>query len=311
AHDDLFSKVNIVESGVNLLYIRETLWVENKLLEPIPKKDVDARNYGASMKSLLAYHETLSGMGVQANVKEIGEFNFTSSDYTGISIILAHQVALPSRYWKALETFVAKGGQLFVEGLSAFYDENAVSLMRNTFPFTDMFGGEISEFRFVDNKFSFSFSANDLHLTSHAWLGFIDKKSGEILSTLDGKTTALRNTYGKGKVVWIPTLIGLGARQDNDYTKLAELLPHLLPLDETIHFTEFHDLVLMKTIRADGKLISVIINKNQNTQTVSIKGLRSFQKGELLLSNSETTNTTDSSQNIMIKPEETLVIHWK
>lgn len=310
-HDDLFSKVNTVESGVNLLYIRETLWVENRLLEPTPKKNIEARNYGASMKSLLAYHETLSGMGVQVNVKEMGEFDFGKEDYTGVSIILAHQISVPSRYWNLLEAFVAKGGQLVVEGMTAFYDENAVSLMRNGFPFKNLFGGEISEFKFVDNKFPFSFLSPQLQVPSHAWIGSIDKSSGQILSTINGKTTAISNVYGKGKVVWIPSLIGLGARLENNYAKLAELMTGILPVGAATRFSAFHDLVLMKNILADGERISVIINKNQIEQSLTIEGLQHVRAGKVLFSSHEKEGNTVSPKNIRINPEETLVIRWK
>ncbi|MGC4235376.1 MAG: beta-galactosidase trimerization domain-containing protein [Niabella sp.] len=311
-YDNLFSRVNTVQSGVNLLYIREALWVENKLLGPVPnKEDIEARNYGASMKSLLAYHQSLAGLGVQANVKEIGEFDFALDDYSGISIILANQVSVPSRYWSLLESFVAKGGHLIVEGLTAFYDENAVSLMRNSFPFKNLFGGEISEFRFVDNKFLFSFSSPQLQMPSHAWLGFIDKSSGSPLATYHKKITAVSNTFGKGKVVWIPSLLGLGARQENTYSRLAEFVQQYLPLDKVIRFSAFHDLVLMKNIRANGELISIIINKNKSSQTVSIKGLKSTRTGELLFSGNGKPGRTIAPQNILVKPEETLVVRWK
>jgi len=106
-------------------------------------------------------------------------------------------------------------------------------------------------------------------------------------------------------------LLGLGARQENTYSRLAEFVQQYLPLDKVIRFSAFHDLVLMKNIRANGELISIIINKNKSSQTISIKGLNNVRTGELLFSGSERSGRTIAPQNILVKPEETLVVRWR
>ncbi|MFN2438909.1 MAG: hypothetical protein ABR503_06890 [Chitinophagaceae bacterium] len=104
----LFANAKVAESGLHILYIHESMWVEKKLQSG--DAPFEGRNVGGVLKSALAYFEALSEMGVQANLKEIDEFDFSKSDYTGSTIILAHQIAVPSRYWQKLQDFVSKGG---------------------------------------------------------------------------------------------------------------------------------------------------------------------------------------------------------
>jgi hypothetical protein len=64
-----------VESGINILYTRESLWIEKTL--QMGGKSYEGRDEGGVMKSALAYFEALSEAGLQANFKEISEFDFS------------------------------------------------------------------------------------------------------------------------------------------------------------------------------------------------------------------------------------------
>jgi len=98
ANQQLFSNAQLVESGINILYTRESLWTEKKL--QTGGTHYDGRDIGGVMKSCLSYFEALGEMGIQCNLKEIDEFDFSKADFKGSTIILAHQVSIPSRYWK-------------------------------------------------------------------------------------------------------------------------------------------------------------------------------------------------------------------
>jgi len=150
AKPDLFANAREVESGVNLLYIRQSLWAEKKMEMPSSPR-YEAREEGGVMKSVLGYFETLSELGINCNIKEFGECDFSKSDYTGSTIILAHQISVPSKYAAILESFVSKGGKLMIDGLTGFFDEDLHNTMKTGFPFAQLLGGNISEFKAVDN----------------------------------------------------------------------------------------------------------------------------------------------------------------
>ncbi|MCU0472159.1 MAG: beta-galactosidase [Bacteroidales bacterium] len=125
----LFAKARIPGSGISVLYSREALWVEKKL-QTGSNGPYEGRNAGGVMKSALSYFEALGEMGIQSDLKEFSEYDFSKSDFTGASIILAHQIAIHSRYWQNLYGFVDKGGKLIVDELTSYFDENALCVIK-------------------------------------------------------------------------------------------------------------------------------------------------------------------------------------
>jgi len=308
SHASLFANATEVESGINILYTRESLWVEKKFQTGGEKSE--GREVGGVMKSALGYFEALSEMGIQTNFKEIDEFDFSKDDYSGISIILAHQISIPSRYWDKLRDFVSKGGKLIVDGLTAYYDENALCLMETSFPLENLFGGNIREYKLIQNLFDMK--VDKLTLPAHLWFGTIKTGSATPIGSSNNETIASRNKFGKGEVLWIPSLLGLGSRIKRDYSALSELLNKELKTSiQTVPFC-FKTLqkgMLMKTLKSGNSYITIIINKSVNKRPVLLNINKNLhltpsifyanKKGEIY------------GNTIEIAPEETKVIQWK
>ena len=302
----LFAHARVAESGISILYTRESLWIEKKLS---PTGVACAgRDEGGVMKSALGYFEAISQMGVQANFQEIGEYDFTKEDYAGKTIILSHQVSIASRYWPSLEAFVSKGGKLIVDGLTAYYDENAHCILRSEFPFKKIFGGSIKEFKLIDTLFEEQ--CDGIDLTAHLWQGTIEKATGTESGNSNGKTIALRNHYGKGDVFWVPSLLGLGARLTHNYNPLCQLLAAELKSTiaaQPVAFKEMQPQMLMKNLRSGNYYISVVINKAKDKRRVQLLCTASSKNPTLLFTNKGGKLSNDI---IEINPEETLVIKW-
>lgn len=304
----LFTNCKEVESGINVLYIRQSLWAEGKMAEG-STQNYEARKVGGIMKSSLAYFEALSQMGVNANLKEFGEFDFGKSDYTGTTIILAHQISIPDSYAPILERFVQKGGKLIVDGLSGFFDENLHNTMISGFPFENLFGGNIREFKLVDNLFTVDW--NDFQLPAHLWRGFIANKTGEVVAKYDGEPIALRKKSGNGEVLWIPSLIGLGGRLTGNYTSLIRLLNSEAGQSLSgvpVRFKTAQKDMLMKSVRSGSSIITVVVNKQNKPAQVLLDFGYKKPTGNLLFSNK---NGMVNGTSVSIAPEETMVIEWK
>jgi beta-galactosidase len=246
-------------------------------------------------------------LGINCNIKEFGEFDFSGSDYTGSTIILAHQISVPSKYVPMLESFVSKGGKLIVDGLTGFFDDDLHNTMKTGFPFAKLLGGNISEFKVVDNLFDVNIG--QVNLPAHLWRGFISNKTAEIISTVDGKPVATQNQYGKGQTLWIPSLVGLGARI-GDNSQLAGFLQTELKLNfekAPYYFATQQKGCLMKTLRSGNSYITVVVNKSVETKSIELK-LKDRSKKPLLLFADK--KGTVSGQTITISPEETVVIEW-
>ena len=304
----LFAKAKEVESVINILYVRESLWAESKMATG-SAQNYEARTKGGVMKSALSYFEALGEMGINANLKAFEEFDFSKPDYKGQTIILSHQISVPDAYAQKLENFVAKGGKLLVDGLTGFFDENLHNTMKTGFAFEKLLGGNISEFKLVDNLFDTNIEG--ITFPTHMWRGFIVPIKGREVANQDGRTIGLRNTIGQGEVLWIPSLIGLGSRIKGDYSALASFLNIELKGSLTnvpVRFEKIQNKVLMKTMQSGNSLITMLINKSNVERTITLSVSNPNLNPTVLYANLQ---GTVSGRVVKIKPEETIVIEWK
>ncbi|AMR30927.1 hypothetical protein A0256_05550 [Mucilaginibacter sp. PAMC 26640] len=303
---NLFENAKVVESGINILYTRESLWIEKKL--QTGGKSYEGRDEGGVMQSAIAYFEALSEAGIQANFKEISEFDFSGDNYHGIAIILAHQIAIPSKYWPVLSSFVEMGGKLLLDGLSGYYDENAVATTRLGFPLRDLLGGDVLEYKAIDEIDILQLGRNVL--PAYQWKGLLHPTTAQCLSAEQGQAAAMKNSFGKGTVWWLPTLVGLGSRISEDYNHLNVFLKSILEyksLNIPFKFNAPQKLVLMKTMRSGTDLLTVVINKSTVRREFTLTITPFALQPDVLFANK---GGKIGGNHISIDPEETMVIKW-
>jgi len=304
---ELFSELQEVESGIHLLYVRESLWAEKKLASG-SAQNYEARKPGAVMKSILAYFEALSELGINTSINAFEEFDFSRNDYTGSVIILSHQISIPSQYVTPLEHFVSHGGKLIVEGLTGFFDENLHNTMKTGFPFERLFGGNISEIKLTDNLFDIRIG--NTSLPAHLWRGIIAPGSGQIICSFRNEPAGIRNSFGKGEVVWIPSLLGLGSRINHDFGRLNGWL--LMELKDNItsfpvRFASPQKNILMKTAKCGERYLCIIVNKSSKIKKVPlILWNQNYLPGMLFANRTGSVN----KYKVIIHPEETIVLHF-
>jgi beta-galactosidase len=304
----LFAHAKEVESGINILYVREALWVEKKL--QTGGTPYEGRNVGGVMKSALGYFEAVSEMGLQSNFNDISEFDFSQADYKGKVIILAHQIAIPSKYWKPLEDFVSKGGKLIADGLTGYYDENAICVMKTGFPLEKLFGGNIKEFKVIDNLFTLRLINPKLNLPAHLWRGTIAATTARPISTNETETVAVRNNFGRGEVTWMPSLVGLGSRINKNYKNLGIFLKTIVQPNieaSPFSFVSSQEGMLMKTLQSNSSYITIILNKSGTSKSVALKVKEKNRNPKILFANKKGIIKNNI---VAIASEETVVIQW-
>jgi beta-galactosidase len=304
----LFERATVAESGINIIYVRQSLWAESKMATG-SEQNYEARKTGGVMKSALGYFEALSEMGINASFKAFEEFDFTKDSYRGITIILAHQISLPDSYVPVLEGFVKKGGKLIVDGLTGFFDENLHNTMKTGFSWERLFGGNVKEFKLVDNLFKVQWS--DFSTPAHLWRGYVEPGTGEIAANSEGEPIALRNKSGLGEVLWIPSLLGLGGRLSDDYEPLSKFLNKEASASISsvpVKFQALQKDLLMKTIKTGSSLVTVIVNKRDRMAVVPLDLGGKTLVPTLLYSNKK---GKIEGTKLQIMSEETMVIEWK
>lgn len=259
-HADIFCNPRIIPSGIDVVYIKETLWAENLMGKN--HDQYQGRNHGAVIKSPIACFKALTERGLNVGLKEINEYDFSQADYVGRSIIISNQISIPTYYRRNLETFVSRGGTLLIEGLSAFFDEDLHNTMNTGFTFEQLFGGNISEFILKDNLFTINTGNHKLPV--HLWEGKIANK---IIPMQE-------HTFGKGRVIWFPSNIALGAWVAKDFKPLSDYLYETLPTSsEVISFDRHYENVLLRTLKTGKGKLLICVNKSEEKETIALNNL--------------------------------------
>lgn len=312
-YKDFFKDFSVHDSGISVLYTKESLWIEDVL--QIEGAKFEGRMVGGVMKSALSYFDALAEMGIHASFNEIGEFNFDKDDFSGQAIILSHQISIPSKYWKLIINFVSLGGKLIVDGLSAYYDENAYCLLGANFPFNACFGASVNEFKLVEDLFDLSINETNLNLKAHLWRGTLKLSTAIPIASSEGAMSAniygSRNNYGAGQVVYIPSLVGLGSRITNDYSGLCAFLQDELKdiiFNLPVSFVSQQPGMLLKVIRNGDTYLTVIVNKSGTEQTLQLNIKNLVYEG---LAFSSCESSTYLNNSIFISSESTMVAEWK
>jgi len=181
--------------------------------------------------------------------------------------------------------------------------------MKTGFVYENLFGGNISEIKLIDNFFTTSIE--DINLPTHLWRGYIVATKGQSISNFDGNSIAIRNKRGEGEVLWVPSLIGLGSRLQKDYSALADLLNKEVKVsiaNVPVKFETLQCNVLMKTMQSGISLVTVLVNKSTEVKTIALSLSNSKLTPTVLFANLQ---GTVSGKIVSIRPEETMVIKWE
>lgn len=321
-HEAFFRNAKPITSPIAVLYVREALWVDRRLHRSYSDEPA-GRSEGAPLHSALGWYEALTSLGCTPRLGELREYDLGRESFAGETIVLSHQVALSSSLYQALHRFVEGGGRLIVDGLSAYYDEHAHCVMQTGFPLARLFGGRVREVKHVSELFTLAPSAP--FPPAHLWKGIIEIEGGTPIIEADGVVLGVRNRYGSGEVMWIPSCLGLAARVQSAQP-LASFAHSILKdaASDTrgklppLAFDSPHEALLMRALATDEVLVTILVNKAaepvEATLTGSVMEGRSGGEprgaGELWFADGDDSSWTEDGR-VRVLPDQTLVLAWK
>ncbi len=249
SNSDLLSDIKVVPSGIDVLYFRESMWAEQKLA--VKGDRYAGRQEGAVMKSALACFKALTERGLNVGFKAPEEYDFTKEDYSGTSLVVANQIAVSDDDRELLKRYVERGGTLFVEGMS-FYFNSYLKVAVN----------EVSEYILKDNIFEIK--AGDQTLPCHLWQG-----------SFAGSNEAVKVfRHGRGKVVWVPSNVAMGAWETKDFAPLSEFLTSVLDsAPASVQFDSYHPGLIMRTLKSGKDKVVMCMNKSGESAQVKLTGI--------------------------------------
>ena len=291
-YESFFATARQPESTVNIVYSKESRWAE-QLMAHGDEDRFDGRRGGAVLKSVAACYQALAGYGIQAAVTALDSYDFSRNDYGGHTIILPNQIALPRSCYNQLEKFVNRGGTLIVEGLTGYFDEQLCQTVITGSDLYRLLGNEVKEYICRDD--TFSVTATTGKLPGHWQQGLLARGTDDISVSL----------MGRGRVVWVPSCVALGAWVTRNFEPLAEFLVGQLPKLPANCLNRYVDGLWTSTLQRGSERVTVYINKSSHKLSLSsAEKVTSSQKPQLLFS-------TGHSPILTLEPEEVQVVIWK
>jgi beta-galactosidase len=195
-----------------------------------------------------------------------------------------------------------------MSGLSGLTNEKTEAWVFQGFPFQEFLGANLKEYRWIDEVFTIDLQEPPLSLPAHIWEGDIENISANVIGSHDGRITAIENNYKKGKAIWIPSLLGLGAWIDNN-APLAELLLDITKTETEnmpFRFAGHQEGCLMRILQKGEQYVTIVTNGKQEPNSCLME-MRKNMSPEVLWG--DTNNLSDKE--IKLGPLETSVILWK
>lgn len=269
---------------------------------------VAAVNPLAHQKAAMAIYNSLMEQGIPVQLQLITSFNWDTSK-RGLITILPDIMALTTQEVSKIKDFVSNGNKLIVTGMTGVYDENEKSwLVNRSFPLEHLFGGTIKDILSDSVRFIIKLDTPAESLPSQLIYSQISPTGGSVLGEYNKAPIALSNNYGKGSVLWIPSMIGVGGWEYGD-NALSDFLINVIKdniKSIPIRFSTYERDCYMHTLKNKNGYLSFIFNNNKQEKKVQIV-CPNMKSSQLLYG----TGWDVTRHLVTLQPGATVVIHWK
>lgn len=263
----------------------------------------------AHQEAAMACYNSLMQQGIPVQVIIDTEYDWETKEKNQC-VILADVRCLTMQEIMGIEKFVNNGNKVIATGFTGLWDENEKTwIVNREFPLKEIFGGSINDIFIEPDNFKIKLDGYEDPLPAEFWYTKILPSTGKVIGMYNDKPVAVRNNYREGSVLWIPSMIAIGAWVDNDIS-LAHLLnkeTEFATKNIPFRFGTYHKNCYMRTLKTQDGYITMIFNGNSNTT----------EKIEIISSNKYKTRLlygegwNESQKLLTIGSGETVVIKWE
>jgi len=258
ANQEFFNRSEPVRPDVTLVLSLETMTLEDNFAH----SDEPGRDHNAQVLEALGIYRALAESGVPPRIKYFDDVTWKQSETGHRTVILPDVRALTQEQIEELDAFVHNGNTLIVTGLTGFYDPYVKAWPLAGFPLAKVTGAELKEV-LLPSAPQIDWNNADASLPVHLWLGTIHPLNATPIATWQGETTATeRDLPGGGKVIWIPSLVGLGAWL-GDTAPLAAYLHSTLQTTlaaEPFYFAQPQPSCLLRVQKNENAYVTILAN---------------------------------------------------
>ena len=269
-HESFFSSARPYHSPVTILLSLDTMNFE----EAFDDGDDPSRGHNAHILSALGFYEALSRLGPPPDIKYFNDYDWDKETKQPRVAILPDARVLTEAQIHSLHSFIEHGNTLLVTGLTGFYGPHATAWPLMGFPLAEITGGQLKEVHLHGETPLVSLTTpSDTVLPSRFWISSIDSASATAIGQQNGEVIATeRHVQGGGRVVWIPSPIGLGAWL-TDAQPLTQYLQASLndvsPAPFTL--TQAQDGCLLRVLENQDTYLTVLTNGAETPKKCEIK----------------------------------------
>jgi beta-galactosidase len=257
-NQEFFKESQPVRPDITLVLSLETMTLEDNFANG----DDPGRDRNAQVLETLGLYRALAESGVPPRIKHFDDVAWSQPNAGHQTVILPDVRALSLEQIDKLDAFVHNGNTLIVTGLTGFYDPYAKAWPLAGFPLAKVTGAELKEV-LVPASPQIDWNNAEASLPAHLWLGTIHTLNATPIATWQGETTATeRDLPGGGKVIWIPSLVGLGAWL-GDTAPLAAYLHSALQsafAEEPFYFAHPQPSCLLRVLKNESAYVTILVN---------------------------------------------------
>ena len=269
-HESFFSSARPYHSPVTILLSLDTMNFE----EAFDAGDDPSRGHDAHILSALGFYVAFSRLGPPPDIKYFNDYDWDKETKQPRVAILPDARVLTEAQIHSLHSFIEHGNTLLVTGLTGFYGPHATAWPLMGFPLAEITGGQLKEVHLHGETPLVSLTTpSDTVLPSRFWISSIDSASATAIGQQNGEVIATeRHVQGGGRVVWIPSPIGLGAWL-TDAQPLTQYLQASLndvsPAPFTL--TQAQDGCLLRVLENQDTYLTVLTNGAETPKKCEIK----------------------------------------
>ena len=254
-------------ADVTLIYNPESLIIQNdrSFSHPFIRQKYAAREPTANIYSVVGWHKALMNLGASVNYSLMADFPWeTAQDQL---VVIPNMIAIPEAFHRPLHQFVQNGNRLILSGLSGMYNEYNQNVMRTEQPFRQLLGAEAQEYGFEADSFAINVLGQQVQ--AHMIKGTIKNIDAEIIGEDANQVVAIKNKYGKGEVIWIPSIIGLSAKENS--ISLAHWINQTKVVLSQSCTEKIHEDLLITKVQSGQDQLMLLVHSGNKSIAVDLK----------------------------------------
>ncbi len=302
-HSDFFRSAKPAAPDMTLLLSLETMTYQLSFARP----DDIARDRNQQLLELLGIYKALEQNGPPPRVKHFDDYDWGSPGSNRVVMVPDSRV-LTARQMNRLLHFAQTGGTLVITGLSGLYDEHGkMWALSGSSLLSEVTGARLKEVHLLGADISVPMPGGPL--PSRLWMSSVLPKDATAIATQDGETVATeRHFAGGGRVIWIPSPVGMGAWTGDPKPLAKYLRSTLSAMYAAVPFTfdDENPSCLLRVMQNGGQYATVLTNGSQEPARCVLDHPEVLHGTRIWGSDKST-----SEKGLSLGPRQTLVYLWR